>query len=573
MNTRMGKRLFASALLAATMGFSAAQTMDDLINPPAGEWPQHGRDAVASRFSPLSEINRDNVADMQLVWARDLGFLQSHQGSPSVWNGKMYVTQPSGVVALDATTGDLLWEYERLNPGNVRADQATRGAPVIYEGKVFFVTWYGAAIALDADTGEEVWAVQMTDEELNDGITTNPIVADGKLIMGTAGADSGGGPGQVIAVDVDSGEIEWTFNTVPLDPSDPAYETWTNPPSWEDGIGGGSPWNAGAYDHETGIVVYGVGQPTPWDRVDDRRRDEGDEISQDLYTASFIALDAATGELQWYHQVVPGDEWDMDQHVVPVFADIEFEGEERRVALLATTTGYLVVIDAESGEFLAGHPVADEYTLHLGYEEDGTPIINPDVRYEDEGEYHRLCPALRWAHIAPGAYSPESGLLYRPNQMGCVIMGAMVLPSDWEPGQRAWWSDDMPRDESTWFDYLGALSAIDPVTGEIVWRFESDYAHNHGPVVTAGDLVLTGSTDRRFRAFDAETGEVLFEQVLTAASQAGTITYEVDGKQYVATMVGQATVSGGGSIPDYNGSLDIPAPVTGNVSVFVFALP
>jgi PQQ-dependent dehydrogenase (methanol/ethanol family) len=569
-NFKTVSRSIVAAILGASLTIGTAQTYEQLLDPPAGEWPQHGRDAQARRYSPLDQIDDSNVRDLNLSWARDLGFLQTMQGSPAVWDGVMYVSTQTGVLALDATNGDQVWVYSAPNEGEVISDSAVRGSPVVFESKVFFSTRYGQTVAVDAATGEELWSTQVTEEQLAQGFSTNPIFADGKLILGATGSDSGGSPGEIMALDVENGELLWTFTTVPLDPSDPAFDSWPNPPSWEAGIGGGSAWNAGAYDPQTNTVVYGTGQPTPWDRIDYRRFNEGDPMAN-LYTASFVALDADTGELKWYHQVVPGDEWDLDQHTVPIFADIEIDGSERRVALLATTTGYIVVVDAESGEFIAGHGIAEERTIHLGYDDEGKAIIDPDVRFADTGQFERICPGLRWAHIAPGAFSPDTGLIYRPNQMHCINMGARLLPADWQPGERAWFSETGPKDESFWLDRLGALSAIDPVTGEVVWEFSHYYGHDAGPVVTAGNLVFTSSHDRRLRALNATTGEVLWEQALTAGSRGGTISYAVDGKQYIATLVGLSNV-GTGDIPDYDPTAGILEPVKGDAAIFVFAL-
>lgn len=567
------KKVFQGVLastLAVLMTVAVGQTFEDLVDPPPSEWPQHGRDISATRYSPLDDINAMNVDGLGLAWARDLGFQDGHQGSPAVWNGIMYVSTATGVIALDATNGDEIWEFDRPNEGEVIDDTFVRGSPVVYQGNVFFTTRYGLTVAVDAETGEEVWSAQLTDESLNEGFSTNPIFADGKLIVGRTGADSGAAPGRISAVDVENGEILWTFNTVPLSPDDPAFDTWVNAPSWEDGIGGGSPWNAGAYDPVTETVVYGIGQPNPWDRIDERRRDpEGEEPSRDLYTASFVGLDPETGELKWYHQVVPADEWDYDQHTVPMFVDLEIDGETRRVALLATTTGYVVVLDADSGEFIAAHQKHPDPTVHTGYEDDGTPIIDDSMRHTEEGQFRRVCPGLRWAHIAPGAFSPETGLMYRPNDLNCLNYAAATVPDDWQPGERAFDLETGPKDESYWFDgRVGGVSAIDPTTGETVWEWGHYYSHNAGPVVTAGGLVFTAAEDRMVRALDASTGDVLWQQSVTATSEGGTITYAVDDTQYVATIVGG---SGGDELehPDAEG----PPTAGGNGAVFVFALP
>lgn len=572
MNLRSIRLLAMALLLGLALPLAFAQSVDDLIDPPAGEWPQLGRDASQTRFSPLDQIDTSNVEDLSIAWARDLGFQQSHQGSPSVWNGTMYVSTQTGVVALDATNGDVKWEYSSPNIGDVITDSAVRGAPVAFDGKVFATLRHGASVSLDAETGDELWYAQLTQEELNEGFSTNPIFAGGKIVQAPNGADNGGAPGKIHAVGVEDGELLWTFDIVPMSPDDPAYTTWTNPPSWEAGIGGASAWNSGAYDPVSNTILYGTGQPTPWDRVDERRADPSGEVTSDLYSASWVAVDADTGEIRWYHQVVPGDEWDMDQHTVPIFADIDYEGEDRRVAIMATTGGWVLVVDALTGDMLEAHQGAEEVTIHLGYDEDFNPIISDDARAAMQaGEYYRMCPGLRWAHIAPPAFSADTGLYYRPNQMACIQYKAQTMPEDWSAGERAYWFETGQTQQDDWFDRLGALTAFDPETGDVAWEFSYDYGYDAAPVATAGGLVMSAFTDRVFRAFDAATGEVLFEQTLTAGSRGGTITYEVDGTQYVAALIGMNAPSAG-VIPDYNPNVDQPLPVAGNAAVFVFAL-
>ena len=578
-------RTIAVLATAAVAAFGFAQTDADMLNPPAGEWPQFGRDAAANRYSPLDQINTSNVSDLQLAWVRDMGYRQSFQGGPSVWNGVMFVATQTGVTALDATDGSTIWEYSSPNEGTVISDSAVRGAPLVYDGKVFINQRYGATVALDAATGEELWSVQLTDEALNEGFTTNPIWANGRVIASSSGADSGGSPGRIVAMNAEDGELLWTFNIIPTGPDDPAWATWNNAPSWEAGIGGASAWNAGAYDEETNIIVWGTGQPTPWDRIDPRRADPDAEVTDDLYTASWVAIDADTGEMKWYRQAVPGDEWDMDQHQVPTFATVDWNGTERRVAIMGSSTGYIYVVDANTGEYLANHPgftsttPGAEFTIVLGYDENGRGIVSDAAReanqtFADTFEYYQMCPGLRWAHIAPPAYSPDTGLYYRPNNTLCHDYGADTMPPDWNPGERAYFWESGPNRPELWFDRVGALSAFDPVTGDVVWEFAYDYGYDAGPVVTAGGLVFSAFTDRTIRALDAATGEVLWSHVLSTGSNAGTITYAVDGEQYVAAMVGKSFFDGSPVIPDYNPNVeDLFIPPTGGVAVFVFKLP
>lgn len=565
------RSLFAvTAMALAAAG--TAQTYEQLENPPAENWPLSNRDVTSTRYTSLDQITPENASDLQLVWARDLdithtGFVpMGVYGSPSVWDGIMYVGTDTGVMALDAATGEQLWRYSSPNPGATTGDASLRGSPVLFEGQVFITTRWGAAIGLDAETGEELWTVVLTQEELEEGFTTQPVLADGRLVLATTGADNGGAPGRIMSLDVSSGEVLWTFNTVPLDPSDPAYATWTNPPSWEEGIGGASAWNSGTYDPVSRVIVYGTGQPTPWDRISERRFNEG-EPSKDLYSASFVALDIDTGELKWYHQVVPGDEWDYDQQIVPIFADLEIDGETRRTAILATTTGFVVLVDAETGEFILANQITEETTVHMGYDEEGNSIINPEARFTEEGQFARVCPGLRWAHQAPGAFSEDTGLLYRPNEHACINFGPRAMPSVWAPGDRAWYMESGPTNASYFSDRYGGLSAIDPVTGEIVWEFGHYYGHDAGPVVTGGGMVFSAFLDSKIRGFDAQTGEIVWEAPLTAASKAGTISYAVDGVQYVATIAGG--VPGG---PVNHPDADVAPSVGGSPTLFVFAL-
>jgi PQQ-dependent dehydrogenase (methanol/ethanol family) len=585
MNLHRPLRALALAAATTMVAFAFAQSNDDMVNPPAGEWPQLGRDATQTRYSPLDQINTDNVTDLQLTWARDMGYRQTFQGGPSVWDGVMYVATQTGVMALDATNGATIWEFSSPNEGTTITDSAVRGSPVIYDGKVFINTRYGATVALNAATGEELWRTQITNEALQEGFTTNPIWANGKIAASVTGTDSGGNPGRIVSIDAEDGEILWTFNIIPTGPEDPAWATWTNAPSWDAGIGGASAWNAGGYDPVSNIVLWGTGQPTPWDRVDPRRADPDGVVTDDLYTVSWVAVDADTGELKWYRQALPGDEWDYDQHHVPTFATVDWEGTERRIAILGSSTGYIYIIDTVTGEYLADHPgfttavEGAEFTIITGYDENGRGIVSDEAReanqaFEETFEYFRMCPGLRWAHIAPPAYSPDTGLFYRPNQANCMDYGAQTMPDNWQPGERAYFFESGPNRPELWFDRLGALTAFDPITGEVAWEFAYDYGYDAGPVVTAGNLVFSAFTDRMVRAFNATTGEELWSQALTTGSRAGTITYMVDGKQYVATMVGMTGFSGAPVIADYNPNVEgLFIPPTGGVMIFVFALP
>jgi alcohol dehydrogenase (cytochrome c) len=362
--------------------------------------------------------------------------------------------------------------------------------------------------------------------------------------------------------------VLWEFDVIP-GPGDPVYDTWQpTPPAWEKGVGGAAAWGAGGYDPVTRTVIYGTGQPNPWDRLDWRRGQPKDEPpSPDLYSASYVALDVDTGELKWYHQVVPADEWDFDQFTTPMWLDLEIEGVTRRVVVLSLITGWLVLLDAESGELIAAHQKHPEANIHLGYAEDGTSIINPEMRYDEYGQEKRVCPGLRWAWWGTAAYHPGTGLYYSPNNHVCRTMALTgSIGDDWQPGQGVVRRTALYPPEN-FFERLGGLEAIDPISGETMWEYGSEYMNQGGTMATAGDVVFGAFIDRGFRAFDARTGELLFEQYMPSMLTSSPITYEVNGRQYVATLVGNSLAGAPGAMPG------LPMPVSGPPQIFVFALP
>jgi PQQ-dependent dehydrogenase (methanol/ethanol family) len=573
-----GWRWVAAVAVALAVGATFAQ-LDPaaLLAPPPEAWPQHGRDPSATRFSPLDQIDRTNVGRLQVAWAVDLGFTGRVQGAPAVWGDALFVSTRDGVVAFDAATGAARWRYaenEDARTGSGLPRQAPRGSPVVVPdasgGAAVVVSLPSdpVVVALDAATGAVRWRSEVGDPDYAEALRTNPILAGRVLVVGPTGADLSPVPGRLVALHVADGARAWSFDLVPVREDDPARSSWSpTPPGRMFGVGGGSGWNAGAYDPATDTVIYGTGQPVPSDRLDPRRDDGDGPVSRDLYTASFVALDATTGALRWFHQVVPGDEWAYDQHTVPVVVDLELDGGPRRVAVLATTTGFVVLIDVATGAFVTAHPMVDGSTVHLGYAPDGTPILDEAMRRTTPDQVLQVCPGSRWANVAPGAFSPRTGLLYRPNDLACVQQGAGTTPDDWQPGARPTWLLAEARGVDDHYERWGALTAIDPATGAVAWSFDLPYPHDAGALATAGDLVFAAFADRLFRAFDARTGEVLWTQALTAHADAAPITYAVAGVQYVAVLAGRDT--GAPSLP----AAGLPPTLTGPATLFVFALP
>jgi len=568
LSLRSAVLLAAAVLLQAGAVWGSAQGA-------ARDWPQFGGDASGTRFSALDQVNVGNVADLRVAWVADLGFTGRVQGAPAAWDGALFVSTEWGVLALDGATGAELWRYQEGTGDRTSTGlplQAPRGSPVVV-ADVGGVTVYAAlpsspaVVALAADTGELRWRTDVSNPDFAEALRTNPILAGDVLLVGPTGADLSPVPGRLVALDRASGETAWTFDLVPVAEDDPARSTWgPYPPGRRYGIGGGSAWNVGAYDPISDVVVFGTGQPIPSDNLDPRRHDGDAPVTADLYTASFVGIDAATGTLRWFHQVVPGDEWGYDQHTVPVIVDLPTDEGGVRAALLATTTGFLLVVDVTSGELLDAHRMF-EGNVHLGYDDEGRPVIDEAMRRASPDDVVRVCPGSRWASIAPGAYSPLTGLLYRPNDTACSRQGSGSVPDDWQPGARPTWLLAEVRLAEDYFARWGALTALDPTTSEVAWSFDVPYPHDSGALVSAGGLVFSAFADRQFRAFDAATGELLWSQVLTAHSDAAPITYEAGGVQYVAVMAGRDTSVAG--LPESG----LPASITGPAMLFAFALP
>ncbi len=551
------------AILMLLVPTALAQSSDALTQPAAGDWPTYGRDLQMTRYSPLDQITTDNVANLRIAWTRSLATSFQYQGSPVEYDGTIYVNATDRVIALDATNGDLKWEHEfKINQdvlGNLNG-QVMRGSVVVYQGDVFTTTADGHVVALDAASGDVVWDQLVADQKNLEGFSAGPIFADGKIVVGPSGADAGGVPGRIIALDPKTGDTLWTFHTVPH-PGEKGFDTW-DPPSAAQ-TGGGSAWTPGAYDPSSKTLIYGVGNPIPVGIRDH----SGDIVRKgdNLYTDSYVGIDITDGSLKWYHQIVPNDVWDGDEPDTPIVANLNLGGNQKTVAILPLTQGFVVLDNASDGTFLDSYKFMPETTYLTGFDANGKPQIDDSYRYTDINQTKLDC-AFRWVDFEPAAFSPDTGLYYRPNTYNCVNMTNHPNPSGWQLGQPAFpYSTEALTDK---FDTYGHLSAIDPTTGKEVWSYPTPYAQFMGPVATKGGLVFAGFADRTFRAFDAKTGDVLWHQGLPALIGSNPITYSVDGTQYVAIVDGG---TGSGIFGSHQSSA--PDAVQGSLSLFVFALP
>jgi quinohemoprotein ethanol dehydrogenase len=560
MSSKLARWLLAASAGAAQLGFAQTPGPDDdaLVNAAksADEWLTYGRDYAETRFSPLEQINERSVARLGLAWTYETGSVRGHEATPLVMDGVLYATTSwSNVFALDARTGEQLWfwdsQADRARGSKACCDVVNRGV-ALYEGKVYAGIIDGRLVALDAKTGEPVWDVQTTPVDQPYTITGAPRVVDGKVIIGNGGAELGV-RGFVSAYDADTGELVWRFYTVPGDPSQPfesdaleaAAETWTG--EWWKMGGGGTVWDAIAYDPDARLLYVGTGNGSPWNQ---RIRSPGG--GDNLYLASILALDVDTGDLVWHYQTTPGDTWDYTAVQQLTLADLVIDGRERKVIMQAPKNGFFYVLDRLTGELLS----ADAYTpvtwakgVDLAT---GRPIETAHARFGDA--LTRISPGPGGGHNwQPMSFNPRTGLVYIPASESTFMYGAdpefEFRPGAWNvaidlaASQGVGGRQVLPESayEDGTGDAIGAASfllAWDPVEQRARWRVPYDGETGGGTLTTAGNLVFQGTNVGRFIAYRASDGEKLWETDLGLGIMAAPSTYMLDGKQYVSVLAG-----------------------------------
>ena len=367
----------------------SAQVDDSMLasaNEHSGEWLTHGLNYAEDRYSLLNQINKDNVHTLGLAWTVDLQSKRGLEATPLVADGIMYVTGAWSIVyAIDVRKGTIIWEYNPKVPGKTAerlcCDVVNRGV-ALYKGKIFSGTLDGRLIALDAATGKLEWEVMTVDTSKPYSITGAPRVVDGKIIIGNGGAEFGV-RGYVTAYNPSDGNQVWRFYTVPGDPSKPfenkameeAAKTWSG--SWWKYGGGGTAWDAMAYDPALKLLYVGTGNGSPWDR---KYRSNG--VGDNLYLSSIVAINVSNGEMVWYYQTTPGDSWDFTaaQHII--LADLEIKGVKRKVLMQAPKNGFFYMIDRTNGKFISGDPFVYTNWAKKIDSTTGRPIEEPGVHYE-----------------------------------------------------------------------------------------------------------------------------------------------------------------------------------------------
>jgi quinohemoprotein ethanol dehydrogenase len=549
------------AALAATLVGSAVAAPANVTgasiqaNAKTGkDWPSYGLDYAETRFSRLTQISDANVKTLGLAWTYNLESTRGVESTPLVVDGVMYVTASWSVVhAVDVRTGKRLWSFD---PKVDRAigfkgccDVVNRGV-ALYKGKVFVAAYDGRLIALDAATGNKVWETDtLIDHKRSYTITGAPRVIKGNVIIGQGGAEYGV-RGYLSAYDAETGKQKWRWFTVPGDPSKPyedasmkmAAKTWD--PSnkyWESG-GGGTPWDTITFDPQLNLLFVGTGNGSPWSR--NLRSPKGGD---NLFLASIVALNPDTGKYVWHYQETPGDNWDYTSTQPMILADLKIAGKPRKVILHAPKNGFFFVLDRSNGKFISADNFVD-VNWASGYDAKGRPIEVDGARGDKPRD---AIPGPFGAHNwHPMSFSPMTGLAYLPAQNVPINLAD---DKNWsfnsnklgQPHGGMGWNLAMNANlEPPKSKPFGRLIAWDPVAKKEAWRVEQVSPWNGGTLVTAGNLVFQGTADGRFIAYNAKTGEKLWESPVGTGVVAAPSTYEVDGTQYVSIAVGWGGVYG-----------------------------
>jgi alcohol dehydrogenase (cytochrome c) len=504
-------------------------TAEGLKRPGDGDWPMVRRTYDGWGYSPLSEITPANVTRLQPAWVVSTGVTNGHEAPPVVHNGVMFVATPGNqVMALDAKTGALLWRYRRPLPEDVVLLHGTSRGVALFRDKVFFAAGEAVLVALDATTGKEVWTTKVEDNSKGYYMSVAPLVADGKVIVGTSGGETGV-RGFVAAYDVESGKQIWKTFTVPA-PGEPGSETWPAGEQWK--TGGASVWVTGAYDPETNLTFWGTGNGGPW--MGDQR--PGDN----LFTSSTVAFDAATGAIKGHFQYHPNDSWDWDEVSPPILVDYQRNGRTVKGLIDVARDGYLWFLERTTGKigFIDGRPYVKQNVFTSLDPKTGRPHVDP-ARQPGTGKEAEFCPS-HWGgkNWPPIAFSPKTRMVYIPaneNLCGRIVGRAVTYTAG-----RGYTGATSALLLAPGADHVGEVQAWNVDTGTRVWTHNFPTSTNWGPMLaTGGGLVFSGGTqDRLFRAFDASSGKVLWEFPTNSGIVGQPSSFSVDGRQYIAVQSG-----------------------------------
>ena len=505
-----------------------------------GNWLSHGRSYDEQRFSPLENINTTNVDQLGLAWSFDYGIGTEVKATPIVVDGVIFTTgQLNTVYALDAKSGREIWRWDpQLDGQRVRyscCGFSSRGVAV-WQNKVYVGLLDGRLVALDAVSGDTIWDVQTTDSTQAYTITGAPRVVNGKVIIGNGGAEFGV-RGYVSAYDAESGEIVWRFHTVPGDPAlgfesaamAMAAKTWTG--QWWKYGGGGTAYDAFAFDPKLNLLYIGTGNGSPWPR-DIRSPDGGDN----LFLASIVAVDANTGEYRWHYQTAPGESWDYTATQHMILADLEIDGAVRKVLMQAPKNGFFYVLDRETGELIS----AENYVpanWSTGVDPKTGKHLVPEQNYYAEAAVTIRPGPIGGHNWQSMSYSPLTGLVYIPAiesfQTYSRVQAFEHTAGIFNVGLG--WSS---AGGDAGFPLGGHLTAWDPVAKREAWRVQHKGLWNGGVLVTAGNLLVQGNQEGRLVIYQADSGAELWQRPVHTGVIAAPVSYLVDGEQYFAINAG-----------------------------------
>jgi alcohol dehydrogenase (cytochrome c) len=540
-----------------------------LVNPEPENYLMYRGNYAGWGYSPLDQITPANAKKLRPVWTMSTGVIEGHQAPPIVNNGVMFVATPqSQVLALNAKTGDLLWIYKRQLPDDLFQLHPTNRGVALFEDKVYVGTNDAHVVALDARTGKVVWDTAVEDYRKGYYVTMAPLVAKGKVMVGTSGGELAV-RGWVQALDARTGGKLWRTYTIP-EPGQPGSETWSGD-AWK--TGGGSVWLTGVYDPALNLAYWGVGNAAPWPGS----AHPGDN----LYTSSTIALDVDTGAMKNHFQFHWNDSWDWDEMDVPLIIDMQTNGRVDKRLVKPARNGYLYMLDRSSEKisFVSAQPYVKQDVFKSVDPKTGRPEYDMSRKPELNQKLTAFCPSL-WGgkNWPPAAYNPKTKLLYIPANDNLCGSLTSKASEPMEAGKLSLGVEvkDIVTKVTDGATYIGELQAWDIEKMQKVWSYKHD-RHTFGPLLTtAGGLVFQGGTnDRYFRAFDAKTGQLLWQFRTNSGITAVPSSFAVDGVQYVAVVSGWGVdaerMQGALITSGYRGagySPDVPIPQGGVIWVF-----
>jgi len=531
-----------------------------LRNPAPGDWLNWRRTDNAWGYSPLDQITRQNVTQLQLAWSWAMDDTGANEATPLVYDGIMYLPNPRGVIqALDAATGDLIWQYRPAAAKAAEGSDASRGIQrniAIFGDKIFATTGDAHIIAVDARTGKLAWDTKVANSELGYGYTSGPIVVRGKVIAGMSGCTRYKEDVCFISAhDAATGKEVWRTSTIAR-PGEPGGDTWGDLPLTF--RAGGDAWIPGSYDPETNLVYWATAQAKPWARV--ARGTDGDA----LYTNSTLALDPDTGKMKWYYQHLPGETQDMDE----VFESILVDAGGRKSLFKMGKLGILWQLDRTNGQFIHATDLGYQTIVQVNAQTGKVTYLPGKI--PQLGVELEMCPSTAgfksWRAMS---YNPQTRAFYIPMNLNCEKgtfgpVEKVVGKGGTGPVKRA----DYKHPESG--GNLGEFLAMDSQTGRVLWRQRTPSPSNTAALSTAGGVVFGGDWDRHMYAYDATAGKTLWQTRLPTSAQGFPITYLAKGKQYVAMPAGLGGGSWSTLIP-LELAPEIKRPNSGN-GIFVFAL-